>query len=231
MNYADFIQNILDTRGRFACGEEYHEKHHIIPKCLGGTDDNDNLIDLFAREHFIAHKLLVEENPDNNGLIYAWWLMAHCKTTDQKRYECTPEEYEESKIAFSIIHSERLKGLFAGEKNYFYDVHMYGNKNPMFGKHHTEESKRKNSESNKANWTDDKCRAFGETRIGAKNPNSKKVCQYDTNGNFIKEWDSTRDAARALNIDSSTIAKCARGKYKTAGGYIWRYVDRICDFI
>ena len=46
MSYAEFIQNILDTRGRFACGEEYHERHHIIPKCCGGTDDEYNLIDL-----------------------------------------------------------------------------------------------------------------------------------------------------------------------------------------
>ena len=31
ITYKEFIQNILDTRGRFGCGDEYHEKHHIIP--------------------------------------------------------------------------------------------------------------------------------------------------------------------------------------------------------
>ena len=65
MNYKTFIENILNTRGRFACGEEYHERHHIIPKSCGGTNDKNNLIDLFAKEHFIAHKLLALENPDN----------------------------------------------------------------------------------------------------------------------------------------------------------------------
>lgn len=34
INYNDFIQNILNTRGRFACGDEYHERHHIVPKCF-----------------------------------------------------------------------------------------------------------------------------------------------------------------------------------------------------
>ena len=68
MSYAEFIQNILDTRGRFICDETYHERHHIVPKCLGGTDDDDNLIDLLAREHFVAHKLLAQENPENNKL-------------------------------------------------------------------------------------------------------------------------------------------------------------------
>lgn len=79
MTYKDFIQNILNTRGRFACGKEYHERHHIIPKCLDGTDEEDNLINLFAREHYIAHKLLALENPENYSLLYAWWNMSQIK--------------------------------------------------------------------------------------------------------------------------------------------------------
>lgn len=121
--YDKFIQNILDTRGRFACGEEYHERHHIIPKCLGGTNDKDNLIDLFAKEHFIAHKLLAQENPNNNSLIYAWGCMAFVTRDDVNRYELTPEEYEEAKIAMSNARK--------GENNQFY------------GKHHSEETRAK----------------------------------------------------------------------------------------
>ena len=99
MNYKEFIDEILKTRGRFNCGEEYCERHHIVPKCLGGTDEKDNLIDLFAREHFVAHKLLALENPDNKGLQYAWWMMAHgVVNEEQDRYECTQLEYEEVKI-------------------------------------------------------------------------------------------------------------------------------------
>ena len=75
MLYAEFIDNILKTRGRFNCKEQYHETHHIVPKCLNGTDSECNLIDLFAREHFIAHKLLALENPENEKLVYAWWCM------------------------------------------------------------------------------------------------------------------------------------------------------------
>ena len=70
--YEQFIQNILNTRGRFACGDEYHERHHIVPKCMDGGDEEENLIDLFAREHFEAHRLLALENPDNDKLVYAW---------------------------------------------------------------------------------------------------------------------------------------------------------------
>ena len=100
-SYEDFINNILNTRGRFACGDEYHERHHIVPRCMGGDDDEDNLIDLFAREHFIAHKMLALENPDNDSLAYAWGCMAYWSSSLQARYEVTPEEYEEAKKALS----------------------------------------------------------------------------------------------------------------------------------
>ena len=109
MAYKEFIDNILQTRGRFNCGNEYHERHHIIPKCKNGSDDDINLIDLFAREHFIAHKLLAEENPDDDQLAHAYTLMAFVKDNRQKRYELTSEEYEDARK----IYSER----FSGSKN------------------------------------------------------------------------------------------------------------------
>lgn len=99
LTYDEFINNILETRGRFACGDEYHERHHVVPRCLGGTDDEENLIDLFAREHFEAHRLLALENPDNNKLVYAWWMLAHIGDR-----AVTPEEYEDAKINFASVH-------------------------------------------------------------------------------------------------------------------------------
>lgn len=61
LTYQEFIDNIINIRGRFNCGDEYHERHHIMPKCMGGTNDEENLIDLYAREHYIAHELLAKE--------------------------------------------------------------------------------------------------------------------------------------------------------------------------
>ena len=34
----------------------YVEKHHIIPKVLGGTNDEDNIVFLTAREHFVTNQ-------------------------------------------------------------------------------------------------------------------------------------------------------------------------------
>ena len=51
----------------------------------------------------------------------------------------------------------------------------------------------------------------------------RKVNQYNKNNNFIKTWNSIADVKRTLNIDSSLIVRCCKGKKKSAGGYIWKY--------
>jgi len=37
-----------------------YEKHHIIPRSLGGSNENKNLVNLSLREHFICHLLLTK---------------------------------------------------------------------------------------------------------------------------------------------------------------------------
>lgn len=54
---------------------------------------------------------------------------------------------------------------------------------------------------------------------------SKKIAQYDLNGNFIRMWDCMSDAARAYNISHTCISDCCRDRQKTAGGFIWRYFN------
>lgn len=112
--YEEFINNILETRGRFECGDEYHERHHIVPKSCNGSDDECNLIDLFAQEHYEAHRLLALENPNNKSLVSAWWLMSHAKgNSKQEWYDVSPEEYEEARIAFV--------SSISGENNFWYN--------------------------------------------------------------------------------------------------------------
>ena len=56
--------------------EGYCEKHHIIPKCLGGDNCESNLVKLTAREHYLAHLLLIRVYPNASKLFYSIMLMA-----------------------------------------------------------------------------------------------------------------------------------------------------------
>lgn len=54
---------------------------------------------------------------------------------------------------------------------------------------------------------------------------SKKINQYDKEGNFIKTWDSIHEIARAFGKDGSNVCACCKGKHKTVWGYVWKYAD------
>ncbi len=54
----------------------YCEKHHIVPKCMGGTDELENLVLLPAKAHYIAHLLLCKIYPENKKLLHAFAAMS-----------------------------------------------------------------------------------------------------------------------------------------------------------
>ena len=64
-----------------------------------------------------------------------------------------------------------------------------------------------------------------ETKQKLSLANSKPVLQYNLKTNEpIKEWYGMREAARCLNINSSSISKVCRGEIKQSAGYGWRYI-------
>ena len=90
----------------------YYEKHHIIPKCRGGSNNKENFILLTAREHFIAHKLLCEIYPNDSKLKFAVWLFINkTQSNGQERiYNITSYEYERLKIEIAKQTSKQNKG-------------------------------------------------------------------------------------------------------------------------
>lgn len=257
LTYKDFIDSIIQTRGRFACGNEYHERHHIVPKCMGGTDEKNNLIDLFAREHFIAHKLLAQENPENEKLVYAWHAMAFVKNTSHQRYELTLEEFEEARKAHSAAMSGENNPNYGliGEKNHLYGKKhaeetiqkmkemKYGENNPFYGKCHTDDSRKKMSDAQKQRFEDPKNHprygkhASEETKdklrrsfSGENNPACREVYCYELDEYF---W-GAKEAERKYGICSSHISSCCRGCRKSCGKHPitgkklhWVYADEM----
>ena len=101
----------------------------------------------------------------------------------------------------SCKHSEETKKKMSesrtGEKAYWY------------GKHHSGETKNKISAS----------------LTGNHNKPQKSVLQFSKNGKFIAEYPSAREAERNTGCYHGDICRCCKGKYKTCGGYIWRYAS------
>ena len=62
---------------------------------------------------------------------------------------------------------------------------------------------------------------------GNKNKYSKKVLQFDLEGNFIKEWDSLHQIEEIIGLSHIQVSRCCRGIYKTSGGYVWKYKERV----
>lgn len=83
MNYQKIYNNII-LRAELRKLSGYKEKHHIIPRCIGGSDNPKNVVELTAREHYVAHQLLVKLYPNHSGLLYAARMMTVSGNT-QKR--------------------------------------------------------------------------------------------------------------------------------------------------
>lgn len=103
MTYNEFINDIVTTRGQWniSIKEDLCERHHIIPKCKGGKPykltwkQHQNVIWLTPREHYIAHRLLAEENPNDFDLVLAWSMMAFPKGKTNRKNFISENDYQE----------------------------------------------------------------------------------------------------------------------------------------
>ena len=110
--YKKWYDQIIDNaKTRTPLG--YKERHHVIPRSLGGDNTKDNLVELTAREHFICHWLLTKftSGEDKTKMILALQMMK----TDapyQKRYhtKITARVYENIRKEVGCINSKRNKG-------------------------------------------------------------------------------------------------------------------------
>ena len=106
MNYSSIYDKLIErAKGRALSENEYYEKHHIIPRCMDGKDEDDNLVNLTAREHYIAHLLLCKIYPNNLKLITAALMMCVDNTYRERR--SNNRLYEWIRKGFSENHPSR----------------------------------------------------------------------------------------------------------------------------
>jgi hypothetical protein len=119
--YTTWYNNIITQAQRRVNQTGYTEKHHIIPKSLGGSNDSSNLVRLTAKEHFVCHRLLVKMTTGNDKrkMANAAWCMAHLKNPYQNnRYKVTSNIYASLKpyIKRSPETIEKVRAKLKGRK-------------------------------------------------------------------------------------------------------------------
>jgi len=91
MNYLKHYERLIErAQARSIMPGEYFESHHIVPKCLGGTNDSSNLVKLFPEEHYVAHQLLVKMHPHDDKILSAAIVMGGKK---KGREQCNNKIY------------------------------------------------------------------------------------------------------------------------------------------
>lgn len=86
---------------------------------------------------------------------------------------------------------------------------------------HKDENKRNNSAEN-LEWCTDKYNLnYGKCPSIKSTP----VIQRSLNGNFIKKWNSIKEASQALNIKYQGISRVCRHIRKSCGGFLWEYAE------
>lgn len=238
--------------------QEYYEKHHIVPrsfyekKHMSIDNSDDNLVALNLQDHFLAHWYITKccVKKMQRSMEYAVVLMSNmvnCKTNredtaiakavafalskvDKMKIPMSEETRKKISEAMSNNHAD-----FRGENNPMFG--MTGEKHPFYGKHHSEETKKKLSESHTGkHFSEEHRNKLSESHTGNHHSEDTKkrmaetkgingILQYSIDGEFIAEYPSTREASRQIGCDNSSISKCCKGTRKSAGGFIWKYKE------
>lgn len=127
MNYLKIYEQLIESARCNTGSGEYKELHHIVPLCIGGSNDNSNKVLLSARQHFIAHWLLYKAYK-TSSLVHAWHSMCRIgRGQEARRINSRYFKYAKEQRA-AVLSKTKV-----------------GSNNHFFGKKHTDESRMKMS--------------------------------------------------------------------------------------
>lgn len=135
--YFSIVRRALQTRNLVQI-----ERHHVVPKSCGGADEN-NLVTLTPREHFVCHRLLakcLENDVHRKKMVKAFFFMCRNRNANSKTYEHSRAQFIASISGVPRSQETRDKISAKGRAR---------GTNGWAGKTHSPESKKKMSESAK----------------------------------------------------------------------------------
>lgn len=143
MNYEKIYYDLMNKRkvNKLTKNSQYCERHHIIPKSLGGSNSSNNLVNLTPKEHFIAHRFLErftrikygKNSKEYKSMAQALWFMIH-----DKKYpmiKMTSKEYAAIRTRYALS--------ISGKNNRWFGI--TGSASKSYGRKHSKESNKANS--------------------------------------------------------------------------------------
>lgn len=185
--YTTWYYNIINkakSENRVKSKNQYFEKHHIVPKSLGGNNSKENLVLLTAREHFIIHWLLVNMTEDLNK-CKMWYALANMRrkskynnqrTLTSAQFNICKKANSKNKIILTIEQEQKRRESIKNSWKFAYERKLK-----------TKERFRKYSEGPKSDEIKSK---ISKTLTGQKHPewrNRQKSIQQTKTWRIFKE--------------------------------------------
>lgn len=197
-----------------------HNGRNSIGNCLKGLSGSaygfawrfdDNHEDLEGE----IWKQVIVENMDSDKMYFVSNLgrFKNSSGVVMENYKTNPDGYIRVYIYNKTYSLHRLIGLafLENPENKVHVNHIDGNK--------------VNNKLENLEWATCPENNLHKFIIGLGNSYTRKIGQYDLDGNFIKEFPSIVSASKELNMSKSNIRGVLINYRKTAKGYIWKYLD------
>lgn len=202
------------VNGKRYIGQHYGE---INDSYVGSGTTLKKAIEKYGRENF--KKEILEICQDYNSVNYAErkWILYYDAVKREDFYNIAEGGFNSNPCAgmseeAQLERKKKLSKAAKGEKNYFYGKHFIKDQHPLYGKHHSKESKKKMSKA----------------KQGGKSPTARKIAIYDLDGNFLREFETQRDFKIFIGLSPNGSTDTLK-KYilqnKPYHGYIVKYIE------
>lgn len=183
------------------------------------TDNNEIWKDIYFEENGVIYDYIGSYQVSNMGRVKSLKFYSNAnkkyydrekilKSSDNKKGYLYVSLCKNKKIKYFYIH-RLVAYMFIQNPNKFPEIN------------HKNEDKTCNEY-----WNLEWCSCKYNNNYGThKQRISKRVNQYDKQGNYIKTWDSLSEVGRELGINVAGISRCCKGYLKTTKGYKWRYAN------
>lgn len=202
MDHSKHYNKLIEKAKNRVAPSGYVEKHHIIPRSLGGSDKACNIVVLTAREHFVAHQLLAHIH--GGKMWYALWMMSNARRYGSRHYGWIAENYGKTQRGktLSIETRRKMSDTRKGKRPSDATIAAAAKANSLLVR--TEEHRRK-------------------LGIGKQKP----IYQFAIDGKLLNKFPSIKSASKSTGLKELTLSRAVTGKRKSAivGDYRWTRND------